>query len=117
MQPSGFPPQLADSGHGRRQELRMQMIGQTIDARSPFSRWIVLYLAVAAALIVWAALIGSAHPLLAAALPLGIAIGLIVGRPQRIDLVVDNDEIQPLGTAEKVYFREISAITIGGREY
>jgi hypothetical protein len=93
------------------------MFGQTIDARAPFSPWIALYLLIAAALIAWAALIASAHPLFAAALPLGVVMGLIFGRPQRLVLLVDNDGLRPFGTPEKISFRDINAVTVGGREY
>jgi hypothetical protein len=94
----------------------MQMLGQTIEARSPFSPWIIFYVALMAALVAWAILAANPHPLIAAALPLGIAFGLVLGRPQRTVLLVDREGLRLFGAHEMIYFDEINAITVGGRE-
>jgi hypothetical protein len=93
------------------------MLGQTIETRSPFSPWIIIHLVLVAALVAWAILARSPHPLIAAALPLGIAVGLVLGKPSRTVLLVDREGLRPLGAHETIYFDEISAITVGGREF
>ena len=47
----------------------MQMVGQTIDARSPFSWAVPFFVLIAAGLIAWAVMDSNPHPALAAALP------------------------------------------------
>lgn len=93
------------------------MLGQTIEARSPYSPWIFFHLLLVAGLVAWSVLAGNPHPLIAAALPLGIAIGLVLGRPQRVVLLVDREGLRPFGSHEMIYFNEISAVTLRGREF
>ena len=100
-----------------RNELSMQMVGQTIDARSPFSWAVPFYVLIAAGLIAWAVAESNPHPALAAALPLGIGIGLVFGQPSRVVMLVENDGLRPLGTPEKIHYCDIIDVTVGGRQY
>jgi hypothetical protein len=95
----------------------MQMFGQTIDARSRFSLAGAFFLVIGAALIGWGVLINSVHPMLGAVLPICFAIGLSFGRPQRVVLLVENDGLRLFGSPEKILYREISAVIVGGRQY
>jgi hypothetical protein len=100
-----------------RNELSMQMVGQTIDARSRFSWAVPFFVLVAAGLIAWAVVDSNPHPALAAALPIGIALGLVLGQPSRVVLLVENDGLHPLGTPQKILYRDIIDVTVGGRPY
>jgi hypothetical protein len=93
------------------------MVGQTVEARAPFSPAIAIYIVIAIGLGVLGVAIESWHPLFMAALPLGLAFGLFMGRPRRAILLVDNDGLRVFEAHEKVYFRYVTSISVGGREY
>ncbi len=93
------------------------MIGQTVEARSVFSPWIVINLVAVAALVGWSLLAVNLHPLIAAALPLGISIGLLLGRPSRIAFLIETAGIRPLTRYDMINFDTIHAITVNGNSF
>ena len=93
------------------------MLGQTIETRSPISGAAVLNFLIVACLVALAILWSSPHPLIAAVLPLGFALGITLGRPKRIEFMVDHDGIRPIGSNQLIGYSTIHAITVAGRNY
>jgi multidrug transporter EmrE-like cation transporter len=93
------------------------MIGQTIEARPPFSIAIPFFILCALGLLGWSAAAINPHPLLAAILPLSLAFGLWFGRPSHVVLLVENDGLRPFGTHDNIRFSGIAYVSVAGREY
>lgn len=90
------------------------MIGQTIDARPSTSFFIFALPVIAIGLVVWAVLSANPHLAIAAVLPLVVALGVWLGRPKHVVLVIEPDGLQIFGTHHKIRYADIQDIAVGG---
>ncbi|HEX4414263.1 MAG TPA: hypothetical protein VH107_11590 [Lacipirellulaceae bacterium] len=90
------------------------MIGQTIDARPSTSFFVFALPVISIGLVVWAVLSANPHIAIVAVLPLAVALGIWLGRPKHVVLVVEPDGLQIFGTHHKVRYADIQDVAVGG---
>ncbi len=95
----------------------MNMVGQTIDARSSISKTAVFLLLVVLCLVAWGVIDANPHPLVASLLPLSIACAIWFGQPAHAVVMIESDGLVPLGSPNKLYFSDIQAIVVGGARH
>jgi hypothetical protein len=93
------------------------MLGRTIEATAPVSRWAWMWLVAAAVLVAWAVAEQIPHPAIAAVLPALLAVGLWFGRPRAMVVTVDESGLVPLGAAAPIRYDMIKMIAVGGSEF
>lgn len=90
------------------------MLGRTIEATAPISKWLWVWVAIALVLIAWAVAANNPHPAIAAILPAMVAVGLWFGRPRAMIVTVDQSGLIPLGATAEIAYASMTSINSGG---
>jgi len=90
------------------------LIGQDLEWRPRFPWFGSLMALLGAAALALALMHGNAHWLLAALLPLAIALGLLLGAPGRVELTLEETGLRRRGEERLIPYAAIESLTIDG---
>jgi len=89
------------------------MLGQTVEAKSPLSKWAMVWLLLGIVLGVGGAVTSNPHFLMAALLPIVMGVALWKGRAADVVVTLEEKGIALFGTQHTLNYDEITAIFIG----